>query len=347
VYRAETTVDANGAYVFTGVPRNDQAVMSVETTYAGIRQFSPHVLVSSVEGDTYELPFNIYETTDDPGTISISYMEALVDAVTEEQASLTFQSYEFVNTGDRAYVGQNGRTLILHLPRGAVGPEIDTFGNTPDRFELAQNGDQYTFYDSAPVFPGPADRIAVSYSFAYNGSMQIEQTFEYDIEQLGVYVSETRGLRLESDRLVPIESGELNGITYAGFGSTGRLPAGQLLRYRVYDGPNVARSQATSASEAEGNGSFVSENTTLILGLGILLVVAGGMYLLYDLQKTRLLAQQTGGAQSRRADSASDREQLVAQIAALDEAYEAGELDEAEYQRQREALKEALRRSLG
>jgi mono/diheme cytochrome c family protein len=344
LYRAEAALDANGLYTFANVPRYDRAILSIETTYAGIRQFSERLLASAIESSPYDLPFTIYETTDDPAAISISYMETLVDAVTIEQASLTYINYEFMNSGDRAYIGQNGRTLALRLPDGAVGGQVDAFANTPGRFQSEQDGSQTVFYDTFPVFPGVADRIVVSYNKFYDGSMDIEQAFDYDVQQYAVYISDTRGLRLESDQLRPIESADLNGITYAGFGSREALSKGGALRYRVFDGPNVVRA-AGSTQESGEDESFLRENTTLILGLGILLVVAGAVYLFYDLQKTRLLAQQAGAGRAKVAPLAS-REELVAQIAALDETYEAGKLSEAEYERQREALKDALRRQL-
>ncbi|KAB2860132.1 MAG: hypothetical protein F9K46_10485 [Anaerolineae bacterium] len=68
--------------------------------------------------------------------------------------------------------------------------------------------------------------------------------------------------------------------------------------------------------------------------------------MLYDLQKTRILAGQrtTTTSTTNKVSIKGTREELIAQIAALDEAYEAGNLDEEEYETQRQALKDALRR---
>ena len=85
----------------------------------------------------------------------------------------------------------------------------------------------------------------------------------------------------------------------------------------------------------------MQQNSDLILGIGILLVIAGGMFLLYDIQKTRLMME--AGVQESMPQS---RDGLLAEIAALDESYERGEVSQELYGKRREALKEALRRHL-
>lgn len=349
IYNAQTTADAENRFTFTDLPRDPRSLAIIHTEYAGIRQFSEQIFPGSITEDTYDLTFYIYETTTDSSAIAISYVEMLVDAVTEEGASLTYQSYEFTNNGDRAYIGDDqGRTLKIIMPKGAVSSQISVFGGSPDRFQLVREGSDSIFYDSSPVFPGPVERIVTSYNFVYNSSMTIQQTFAYPVEDLGVYTSTQHNLLTESSQLQPVESAEVNGILYSGFTlNVDTLAAGDTFSYRVYDDPNAPRSStAASSSEKGDSASFLRENSNLILGIGVLLLVAGGMFLFYDLQKTRILAQTQANQRGNGRKNKNNGNGLPEQIAELDAAYEAGEIDELAYHKQREALKEKLRQQM-
>jgi len=334
LYNAETTTDANGGYTFVGVPRDERSIAVVQAQYAGIRQVSEQIFPAAVQGDTLQLPFTIYETTTDPSAIALVYVENLVDAVSAENSSLVFQTVEFSNTGDRIYIGQEGRTLAVSMPNGALNVEMEAVASSATRFVAEQNGDQVIFYDTAPVYPGVITRLASRYNLPYSGSMQVTQAFPYAVQEWRVYVSKTRGLELQSDQLTYVEDGVLSDITYAGYGTSASLPANTALNYTVRDGA-TARSDAATPSE-EG-GSFVQENTTLILGIGVLLILAGGMFLMYDLQRKRLSTQSTSSSLP------NNQNALIAALATLDDAYEAGEIEESRYLAQRDELKAKLR----
>jgi hypothetical protein len=76
----------------------------------------------------------------------------------------------------------------------------------------------------------------------------------------------------------------------------------------------------------------------LILGIGVLLIIGGGMFLFYDLQNKRLLLES-----GQMPPTIVDEEDLIAAIAALDDAFEAGKISEVPYHNRRQALKDALR----
>ena len=78
----------------------------------------------------------------------------------------------------------------------------------------------------------------------------------------------------------------------------------------------------------------------------MLLLLAGGMFLVYDLQKARLQAQTAPRQQEVSSSIPDNQDDIVAAIAELDAAYEAGEIDDDRYEVQREALKAALRHYL-
>ncbi|MBZ0304613.1 MAG: c-type cytochrome [Anaerolineae bacterium] len=342
VYDAETALGEGSSFTFADVPRSERALASLETQYAGLRQFAPQFAPASVEGDTFELEFPVYETTTDSSVVTISYMEMLIDAVTMENASLTFHTFEITNTSDRVFMGSDGKTVQLRLPADVLSPEVDALGNFEGRFTVQQDGNEFLVTDTAPLFPGTT-RIGATYGKEYDGSMEMSQTFSYPVLEAGIFVSQSRGLEVESDQLSPREAIDFNNNTYSGYGLSNitGLPACSTLTFRVSDGPNTARTLDTAADEDEGK-SFLQENVTLILGLGVLLILAGGMFMFYDLQKTRLAAQQASGSRP----IPTTRKAIIAQIAELDAAYEAGEIDEKSYESEREELKAALRKQM-
>jgi hypothetical protein len=267
--------------------------------------------------------------------------ETWIDAVTAEGASLILQSYDFTNTGDRIYIGDDlGRPLTIPLPDATLNSAIDAIPNPPGRFILERDGDSATYYDTQPVYPGAAGRIATSFDLRYEGTMQIVQGFAYPMLDATVFVSEVRGLQLESDQLEEAGTGSLNDLTYRGFAlSAEELPPGSDLTYRVFDGqpPAAAAPGVPSAGGDESTWSL-SNNAGLILGLGVLLIIGGGMFLFYDLQRRRMELESESLP-----PTLVDEEDLIAAMAALDEAYEAGNISEGAYQNRRQALKEALR----
>ncbi|MBI5928497.1 MAG: c-type cytochrome [Chloroflexi bacterium] len=347
IFNAETAMAADGTYTFENVPLNPNAIASVQAEYAGIIQFSQSLIVSDVVDGSYNLPFLIYETTSDSVDIKISTSDVYVDAVTAEGASLIYQTFVFVNNSDRIYVGQDNRTLTINLPNDIANASVQDFSGSGERFEQSTEGTRIIFYDSAPVYPGTNDAILASYNKAYNGSMTVVQTFAYEVEALSVFVAEDRGLELDGDLFQPTDPRTLNdGTTYVGYTVPTPVTAGTVVQYLVKDGPNTPSSTSTtsSSSTSDSGDSFLQDNRTFILGIGVLLVIAGAMYMLYDLQKTRLLTSQRVTGMAVKPNIKGTRDELIAQIAALDEEYEAGNLGEEEYETQRQALKEALRR---
>jgi hypothetical protein len=293
-----------------------------------------------ISRDSHALEFRIYETTDDPSQIVISQAESLVDAVTEEGASLVLQYYEYVNNGDRVYISADGTSVEIPFPADAF--DVRFVAGT--EFKAIERDSQMVYFSTSPIAPGSNNRIIVqsSYGLNYPGSMEVVETFPYDVEQITIYVAQAHNLLLTSTQLVPAASTTFNNGRYNGYTSTQTLLAGQPLRYRVYDDPNATSVPPVTAQQSgsdKGSGSVLDNNATLIFGIGVLLIIAGGMYLAYDLQKTRILAQM-----QTKVVAAKSKDELLAEIAALDEAYNQGEVAESAYLEQREQLKEALRR---
>lgn len=345
LYEAETTLDENLTYTFADVPLV-RGILSVQITYAGINQYSDFLLLpNDIASTTHSMDIVVYETTTNDSTIVIRSSESLVDAVTSEGSSLVYQTLEFVNTGDRAYIGEDGLTIKVPFPSNAANPAITSLGSDSTRFVLEGN----TFRDTFPMFPGDAYAmtIEISYNIRYSGSMTVQQAFPYAVENLGVFTYQARALEITSEQLSPGGTVTVNGNVYTGKQTTAPLSAGSIITYTIRDTSNTPSSTAsnpttTDTSEDDTSSSLLQDNANLILGIGVLLIVAGGMYLIYDLQKTRILAQ-TSQAKTTHGTHQS-KDDLLNEIAELDDAFERGELKEEYYEQQRAALKEKLRR---
>ncbi|NDJ86528.1 MAG: cytochrome c [Chloroflexi bacterium] len=356
-FGAEISSNPDGSFVFENVPLAE-GLLSVQTDYAGIRQFSDFVVVpQDIVDGRVDLNFTIYEVTDDPSDIVVLNADLWFDGVTPEGLSVTVMDLEYANRGDRAFVDEEGLGLTVTLPSDARGPEIQSFGAAQDRFVRVDSEDQIVFRDTFPLFPGEMNRVALRafYEQVYDGSVVATQQFPYPVDNLTVYVSDLRDLQLESEQLAASATGTLGERVYNGYALTAStLERDEVLSYRISDGPNTAsvnataiaaRTQppATEETDSEDDSSGLGDSTLLILGAGLLLIIGGGMYLFYDIQKTRLLTQSAVSTSTPDLDSHS-QEDLIAEIAALDDAYEQGEVDEATYTRERNALKAALRR---
>ncbi|MCB9435635.1 MAG: c-type cytochrome [Anaerolineales bacterium] len=345
LYEAETTLDENMTYTFVDVPLV-RGILSVQVTYAGINQYSDFLLLpNDITSTTHSMDITVYETTTSDSNIVIRSSESLVDAVTSEGSSLIYQTFEYVNTGDRAYIGDNGLTIKVPFPSNAANPAINSLGSDSTRFALEGN----TFRDTFPLLPGESNAITleISYNVRYSGSMTVQQTFPYTVESLGVFTYQARALEITSEQLSPAGTVTANSNVYEGKQTTAPLSAGSSITYTIRDTSNtpsstVSNTTTTQTADDDTSPSLLQDNANLILGIGVLLIVAGGMYLIYDLQKTRILAQTSQAKVTHGTHQSKD--DLLSEIAELDDAFERGELKEEYYEQQRAALKEKLRR---
>jgi hypothetical protein len=127
------------------------------------------------------------------------------------------------------------------------------------------------------------------------------------------------------------------GGTFASFARTD-VPAGETVTFTLEGEaepvvmPGAGGTSATTAPVAR------DRTTEMVIGAGVLLLaLAVGFVFIRNWRQG-----QHEYAEPEMAGELAGRDSLLDEIAALDDAYEAGEVDEATYQRERAALKEAL-----
>lgn len=322
----ETTTDASGVFRFEDIEiRQDRAYM-VTTSYNEAFFRSDMYFSDGSEQDvTLDIP--VYDSTDDPSVLQISSVLTQVNYVDERVQII--QRIHFVNTSDRLFrtVDENGnvRSVQINLPQGALVSE----GTDIERYRIAPDGTMLS--DTQPVPPNTEHVVLVAYTLFENLPAEITQSFNYPINgRFEVYVDDAT-LRFSGTNMVSIGQAQAETTTFEGYGTLIDLPVGEAITYTVRAAPPNLFDQRTLAY------------VLMIVGVAVL-AFGAGLFLRLNFgggQKTEAPAAPNAPVS---APQPSTREQLIAQIAALDAQYEEGQLSEKAYNNRRQQLKEQLSR---
>lgn len=308
------TVGEDGAFVFSGLSTAHQIIYQVDFEYMGVNYFSEPIIF--VEGEPIDpLEMVVYDTTSDASVISVATAHTIA---TVDEAGLDVREVSLiVNGSDRAFVGSEtealgeGRrpTLKFSLPAGASGLEIVS-GLTG----FSPFGTEYGFLHTMPVPPG---ETAIEFSYRVDGDPDgytfTRQAF-YPTSQYALMVqSET--LQAEGMGLVAQDTLDMQGT-----------------RFLYLTAQSISPGQTVSAVLSEPSAGLSAVVWVLV---GVALVAAAGG-LIYS-RRRAAPAEPEAGAQVQ-----DDTEPLLAEIARLDDEFEAGRLDEADYRSQRDAIKSHL-----
>lgn len=313
------TTDSRGRYRFGNLATGEERVYVIDATYRG--GFFPSRALS-LPADTAESPvidttLRVWQTTTDPAAVILTRDDMF--AVLGESGVRIIESVTVVNQTDLAYIGrgaeqsQSGQapSLGFSLPVDCRSTSISIVDSDLDLPEVVCT--DFGFGVTTAIPPGEA-RTTFSYDIAGDtGTFNLSRTALYDIVEMSVYAADP--LVLDSNRLV--EKGEvtLAGKTYRRWSSRGAIDPGDSVQV-------VATATA-------------GLNVGLLAGVGATALVIAAL-LFYAFRK-RPMKRSPGPQGEPRQDS-----DLVRAIAALDVAYEKGDLSEQEWAAQRGALKERI-----
>ncbi len=316
VFSRTASIDANGVARFRDLPQRSNYFFQAEVDYSGGRFYSePAQIFTSTAVVSSVLP--VYETTTDASGIRINNVLVAVQDVREGEITMV-EIYSFDHTGDRAYVGTNGRTLRVSAPQGAKNLRFDGLG-LGKRF--VQDG--ALIYDTDVTPPGaPAQRITMIYELPYQSSASLERKVFYPLERWNLILPDTSGLP---------------GTPLAASGPlTDRgLTEQQGTKIRVYEGQapadtlRFAISGRPLAKEMPGNDT--RSVAIALMALAAAIAVCG------------LLAYRVRAIQAAMRAGKPTRTSLLRSIAALDDAYAAGKIAPNDYARERARLIALLR----
>lgn len=332
----EGETDEQGRVQFTGLPTNPTWAYIAETTYqdlpyhSDVGQFSP-------DTNMIELTVSVYDPGATRDAISIDRAHWLVDITTPGFVDVG-EVYVFANSADRVYAGERPdpnappRVLEIPLPDNAIGINVEgqAFG---DRFQL----DGTTVIDTQPLPPGTM-QLFVRYALPVeDGQVIISHPLPYYTRMLNLLAPDI-GIQVDApdwqeDEPIATQGG--NFLNYTIFD----LPAGATPRAVI---SGITEKMAQSAQDASSQPREVVDHGAapgvsgfphfpwVVLGMGIV-VLAGAVALGWHKHR-----QVQAEAPILREEQ---KQALAAQIAALDEAFEAGEIPRDQYDEQRNLLK--------
>ncbi|MCC6173687.1 MAG: carboxypeptidase regulatory-like domain-containing protein [Chloroflexi bacterium] len=310
------TTDAEGRFTADGLETGPSYIYFPIIEYGGVPYYPDQpVILDDTLSKTIEI--RVFEPSTSPDGIAFERANMLVMDVTSTAMTI-MEMGAIVNGGDHTYVGApHGdlptATLQWSLPRGAmqvtpqVGLPSDTLASTPDGF-----------LTSIPLPPGRHE-VAFSYQLPFDSS-----TFE-----------------VTKSQIVPTKAFTLflpdNGMNVAGPGlvlqGTSALGGQQYRQYVIQDvGASVPVKFVLSNLPAPWFGR-PRDIGLLIIAVGTLALI---VFVAFALRRRRLAAAPV------LVSADVERAELVRSLAALDERYAAGQIEEAAYHAERDVGKARL-----
>jgi hypothetical protein len=323
VGQQSTQVDADGRYSFSGVNRDPNFVYIVLARYQNVN-YPIDQPFQLQDQPNIQTDVTVYDSTSADDAIKLDRLNLLV--VGADQGVVQFMEMgSLVNSGDRTFVTENpqdqalARAIKFALPNGALGVQMQTGFNNQDVI-AGLGGVQVT----SPVPPG-SHQFALSFQLPYSGaSADVSMQMPYPTGTYSVYLPDT-GIKLDARGLTPGGPAQLGGQSYA-----------------LYSANDLSRATMVGAQLSGLNSSGTPGlNQVALISLGVLLFVLGGGVLLFGARFRP--ATVANGRPQRSANFEQERLELVVRLAALDERFAAGEIDQADYDAERERGKQRLR----
>lgn len=260
-------------------------------------------------------------TTEDQGQIVIEQAHIFVTPL-QEGLEIT-EYYLLSNRGTEIYLGTEDQssgertTVVFPLPASAADLRFVEQEEPGERYRVHEEG----IADTLPIPPGQATvEVGFDYTLPYEVGESVVREFPLRVEALVLIVPGER-LAIEGSQLDyrgPLEMEEMAVDTYA----AGPLTAGEQISFRV-----VLKGAGEETPVVPATGG----QPTREIGLG-LVALAGAVVAAYTLWSGE-----------KPSSAPEEVRPFVEAIAALDARFEAGDLDEETYHRERASLKaEAL-----
>ncbi len=343
-------VDTEGYFRFEDLPVDAGYYYLVETEHRDIRYTSPILAFSGpdfTEGratpDSIVTSLSVYETTTDASGLYVIRANWIVEH--EPGSLLIGQVYSFANRSDRTFVGSlvdgidSPVTLAIPLPSNAV--DVD--------FQDGAVGEVYRrkgeiIYDTRPVPPGEVSRqVFARYHLPFDGgSAAITFPVIYDIELLNLLVADLPNL--EADVSLGGSSGSstgqdtIQGVLFRRWSAP--LPADAPVQVALGGLIAPGGRDPRPGGETQLNRELPVAQPPLDPRIPIGFGSVAAVVLLAA--TVLLIRRERNGSAPTGKELAARREELVVEIARLDDLRSLNELDERAWERRRAQLKREL-----
>jgi hypothetical protein len=339
-----TVTDDGGRFRFEGLDTDPELSYLPETTYQGV----PYTLLEPLHfggGETsLDVSITVHETTEDDSAIGLDSVHLIAESFGEVLRVTEIHLYG--NRGDKTYVGSVGdvapgirTTVLIPLPENGVGLALEQ-SETEKRYIEVEGG----VADTAPVRPGSETSLVFfSYHLMVAGdTVPLERRFAYPVAAMNAMAAQP-DLSLRSEQLRAMGSETFQDRDYNFYLGDGQpADAPLVIEFLLAAGeggqgmPSIGETPAQTASAEATRG-----NQQLIrwfgFGLAALAVLGAFVYPLATSRKADASEEAPGVGQT----PASRR--LVSELADLEETFEAGKIEEEDYERQRAEIVRSLK----
>jgi hypothetical protein len=317
-----------GTFVFSNIPFDANTLFSVMATYNGVTYFS-ETNPADMESLQVNINIPVYDTTTDLAAVRAEQMHVLLEPSLDGLE--TKELYIISNQGERTVkdvfdLGE-GKFATLKLPLPEDADYIFFKPDDQQRFVKLSGA----FADTYALLPGGQPlQIMTSYLMPYSGKREFTYKAPVDVTQINFLLPEEAGISLRGSGLAGPESTVLqDGRSYQVY-SYSDLKAGQTLRITLTGG-------TAGDSQGSSNTNSLFASLAAFLGFG---VIGFGVWR----WRSSTVAETENEVSVEPGEQVLD--ELIAEIARLDERHEQEGIGSEEYQRQRHLLMQKAKRLL-
>ncbi len=334
---ASVTTDSAGRFAFAHLADADGAVYAVYTRYQQALFTTGSI---TVQGGTQNVQLVVYEVTGSDAALRITSITALVRDPRPVNGLIGVgEFFTFHNSGNTAYLGstQAGAGLPMNLLRFAL-PTGATNVTLGAGFDGAQSATVSTGFGATATVPPGDSQFAFAFDLPYTGTsalLTIKAEYPTDSALLLVpppYTAQPQGMLTRGQ----ISS---NGVEYSAF-TRGALAAGTQVAARLSGLPPAGESPAL------GFGQLVALAGALALLLAALVAIyirRGQLPFALGVANAALSHDSVGAQPAQPVEGDVEREQLLYELLALQQARGRGELTTAQFRRRTADVRAALR----
>jgi hypothetical protein len=323
--RGSTKTKNDGTFSFSGVSLEREKAYYLRAVYKEVEYYSPTVTFE----DKKELALNIpvYETTDKDTTISVKMHHVFMGL--EEGFLVVREIMVLDNHGDRVYVGSRemepGKREVLRI---SLPQKVTAFEPLKGLMGCCIVQTKDGFIDTMDIKPGRKE-IRFSYKLDYGSSRyELSKRLYAKTESIDFLIPD-KGIKATSDTL------ELKGT----FGNPGQ-------RFLHLSGKDLAKG---SRIVVELRGLPRGKGFLKLAIVGLVAVIMGAG-LAYPFMKKWVRKGESGEPdiiRSERVTLVDEREELLRNIAHLDDLFESGKIDPEEYRSKRKEMMETAKELTG